>query len=100
MGSIESTLGVLSFMGAVLGLITAIINRKKIIEIRHTTNYTYDRGDAFNKKWYDSYLWLFIWILFFFPIGYYGLYKSRTVSKGWKIIIPVIHFSLLVAGSK
>jgi len=100
MKDIEIFLAFSSVIGALIGLITAIISRKKVIEIRHTTYYESERTDIGIKKWYDKYIWLFIWILFFFPVGYYGLYKSRTVYKGWKIVIPIIHIILLVSSSK
>ncbi len=36
------------------------------------------------NKWYDNPIWVYIWVVLFFPVGLYGLYKSNTISKGIK----------------
>lgn len=102
MNDLEISLGFLSLAGAIIGLISAIISRKKVIEIRYANSSQYNnyRNDyEYNKKWYDKKIWLFVWILFFFPVGYYGLYKSRAVKTGWKFVIPIVHFFLLAMSS-
>ena len=43
-------------------------------------------------KWYDNKVVVGLLIFFFFPIGIYALWKSRTISKGWKV-----GWSLIVA---
>ena len=64
---------------AIIGLIAAIIGRKKIIEYRHT----YNSSSQYNH-WYDNHFWIFISLILFFPLGFYALYQSNTVAKGWK----------------
>lgn len=37
------------------------------------------------NKWYDNKVVVGLLIFFFFPVGIYALWKSRTISKGWKV---------------
>ena len=39
------------------------------------------------KKWYDNTAIIILLIVLFFPVGLYGLWKSRNLSTGWKIVI-------------
>jgi len=48
--------------------------------------------------WYDRTGWLVFWFLIFYPVGFYGLTKSRTVRKGWKITIFIIFGFLFLIG--
>jgi len=45
--------------------------------------------------WYDRTGWLVLWFIFFWPIGLYGIAKSRAVKRQWKIATFVI-FGILV----
>ena len=38
-------------------------------------------------SWYDKPGWLVLWCVLFYPIGFYGLVRSRTVKQVWKIAI-------------
>lgn len=98
MGEIEIFLAICSLLGAALGLVSAVISRKKVIEIRHVYGAAeQQRWLSDNKKWYDKYLWLFIWTLFFFPVGYYGIYKSRTIHRWMKVVIIGLHILIVIA---
>lgn len=54
-------------------------------------------------KWYDNKLAVFLFCIFFFPVGLYALWKSNTISKGWKIggttIICIFALSALAGES-
>lgn len=48
-------------------------------------------------KWFNK-TWLIVILLFvFFPIGIYALWKNESISKGWKIAVPVILVIILIA---
>lgn len=39
--------------------------------------------------WYEKTLWICVWLLVFFPVGVYGMWKSSR-SMMWKIIVTVL----------
>lgn len=51
------------------------------------------------NKWYDKKIVVGLLIFIFFPIGLYALWKSRTISKGWKVgwslIIAIVALSVM-----
>ena len=44
-----------------------------------------DKQKLSSSKWYDNKAVVGILIFFFFPVGLYALWKSNTISKGWKV---------------
>lgn len=50
------------------------------------------------NKWYDKDVWVYVWLVLFFPVGLYGLYKNETIGKGIKYTIYVV-FSILIVGN-
>jgi len=80
---------ILGFLSALVGLLAAYIGRKKKIEYivkLDNSGRTIQRNKqaGFKKKWYDYYLVIAICMVVFFPIGFYAIYQSRTVSTFWK----------------
>ena len=49
------------------------------------------------SKWYDKIWIIIILCIFLFPIGLYGLWKSRTIATGWKIAVTMI-IAVVVVG--
>jgi hypothetical protein len=51
---------------------------------------------ATTQQWYDK-IWLVILLcILFFPVGIYALWKNKSISKGWKIIVSIIVISLII----
>lgn len=48
-----------------------------------------------DKKWHDNKFVVYLLLVFFFPVGVYALWKSRTIAKWWKITVSII-FSLIL----
>jgi len=48
------------------------------------------------NSWYDNKLVVHLLLVFLFPIGVYGLWKTDTVPKWWKIVGPILVFLLLL----
>src|SRR5690554_3121240 len=49
------------------------------------------------SKWYDK-TWLVILLcIIFFPVGIYGLWKSQSISKGWKIGMTILIALIVIA---
>lgn len=42
------------------------------------------------NHWYDKTWLVVVLCIFFFPVGLYGLWKSPTISKEWKIGITIV----------
>lgn len=49
-------------------------------------------------KWYDKDVWVYVWLVLFFPVGLYGLYKNETIGRGIKYTIYGV-FSILIIGN-
>lgn len=48
------------------------------------------------KKWYNK-LWLVsILCIIFFPIGIYGFWKGSSLKNGWKVLISILIFQLVL----
>ena len=80
---------ILGFLSAIIGLFAAYVGRNKKIEYIHTVNRPYQketrlRTPSFKKRWYDYWIVIAATMILFFPLGFYALYQSRTVSKFWK----------------
>lgn len=100
----ELLIALISLGSALIGLAAALIGRKKVVEIR----YVHEKQQPListqplttlpNKlRWYDKTLWLVFWTIVFWPIGLYGILKSRAVSKKWKIFVVVCFIILMMA---
>ncbi len=90
---IQVILALIGVVSGIVGLLTAVANRKKIIENRHVTIYE-DRSakhtNTSGSKWYDNHFYLFLLLFFFYPIGAYALVQSRTVNTFWKSVWFII----------
>lgn len=99
MESIELTVAILSVISAIIGLLAAIIGRKKIVEIKYNPSPIYrspQRNNNFTKeRWYNRTFWLVFWMFLFWPVGIYGVFKSQFISKNWKISIIIIYATLI-----
>ncbi len=104
----EMTFTVLSLLSAFIGLLAAIIGRKKVVEIRHVAvadsstrhRSRHDESDRYDdRKWYDKTLWLVLWLILFWPVGIYGLFKSRAVGTGWKFGIASMWVVLIIVAT-
>jgi len=49
------------------------------------------------KNWYDDKLVTHLFLIFFFPIGLYALWKSHTITKWWKISASLLLAFLLTS---
>ncbi|MEY3219274.1 MAG: hypothetical protein RIT27_631 [Pseudomonadota bacterium] len=102
--STELLIALLSLGSALIGLFAALIGRKKVVEIRYVN---VEKTPLSNPpeppvlptklRWYDKTGWLVFWTILFYPIGIYGILKSRAVSKNWKIIVIVCLIALIFA---
>jgi len=50
-----------------------------------------------DTPWYEKNSWIMIWLLVFFPVGIYGMWKSSR-SLMWKIIVTVLFAGPTIAG--
>jgi hypothetical protein len=50
------------------------------------------------KKWYDNKLVVTLLCIVFFPVGLYALWKSNTISKGWKVGVTIVIVLFVVIG--
>ena len=101
---IEILITIISLISAIVGLIAAIAGRKQVIEIKNIKESTsqFDVVTSHppsNLKWYDKTIWLVVAFILFWPVGLYGLYKSRTVSKSWKIGVFITFVVLALVGA-
>ena len=97
MSEIAAVFGLLS---ALVGLLAAYVSRKKeikyVVEVNNSGRTRKNTPPTFKKKWYDYYLIIAFFLIIFFPIGFYALYQSRTVSPFWKWFW-FLSFAFLVA---
>jgi hypothetical protein len=40
-------------------------------------------------QWYEKTLWICVWLVVFFPVGIYGMWKSSRAVI-WKIIVTLL----------
>lgn len=97
----EIILAFVGILSGAIGLLTAIANRKQVIEQRHITvvetrnpNITTTTKE---KKWYDNHFYVFLGVFFFYPIGAYALVQSRTINTFWKVTWFTIGFLWFLA---
>jgi len=100
----ELLIALLSLGSALIGLLAALIGRKKIVEIRYVNvektpiSQKPETPILTNKlRWYDKTFWLVFWMIAFYPIGIYGILRSRAVSKSGKIFVIVCLVVLMIA---
>ena len=98
----ELLIALISLGSALIGLMAALIGRKKVVEIRYVNEEkTTIQPKELPKKlrWYDKTFWLVFWTatIVFWPIGLYGILRSRAVSKKWKIFVVVCFVILMIA---
>lgn len=100
----ELLIALISLGSALIGLIAALIGRKKVVEIRYVNESTSLKTKEQSVelppeklRWYDKTLWLVLWTVIFWPIGLYGILKSRAVSKNWKIFVVICFVLLMIA---
>jgi len=96
----ELLIALISLGSALIGLAAALIGRKKVVEIRYVNEEkTAIQPKELPKKmrWYDKTFWLVFWTIIFWPLGLYGVLKSRAVSKNWKIFVVVCFVILMIA---
>lgn len=51
-----------------------------------------------SKKWYNNTGLVILFIIVFFPVGLYALWKNENISKNWKIVISSGIVFLLIVG--
>lgn len=58
-----------------------------------------NKGEYVTKgnAWYDKTWLVIILCIIFFPIGLYALWKSSTITKGWKIAITAVIAVIVIA---
>ncbi len=47
--------------------------------------------------WYEKTLWICVWLIVFFPIGVYGMWKSSRAMI-WKIIVTLLFAGPTIMG--
>jgi|WetSurMetagenome_2_1015567.scaffolds.fasta_scaffold118653_2 hypothetical protein len=102
--STELLIALISLGSALIGLTAALIGRKKVVEIRYvnTEQPPLKQKEPITTlpeklRWYDKTFWLVFWTIIFWPLGLYGVLKSRAVSKNWKIFVVVCFVILMIA---
>lgn len=50
-----------------------------------------------SKKWYDNAVLTNVILFLFFPVGLYGLWKSNSIAKWWKITGTILIAILVIA---
>jgi hypothetical protein len=100
----ELLIALISLGSALIGLAAALIGRKKVVEIRYVNEeqQTLKQKEPIKTlpeklRWYDKTFWLVFWTIIFWPLGLYGILKSRAVSKNWKIFVVVCFVILMMA---
>lgn len=67
----------------------------KILENSKSDSNSTTEENFTTPKWYDNKAIVGLLIVVFFPVGLYALWKSNTISKGWKVGWSII---ILVVG--
>lgn len=49
-----------------------------------------EMAKAEKPKWFDRKFWVFFWLIIFFPVGVYALWKNRRFSRNAKLIISAV----------
>jgi hypothetical protein len=49
-----------------------------------------EMADAEKPKWFDKKFWVFFWLIIFFPVGLYALWRNSLFSRNAKLIITAI----------
>lgn len=100
----ELLIALISLGSALIGLAAALIGRKKVVEIRYVNESTTSlksKEQLDHKieklRWYDKTFWLVFWTIIFWPLGLYGILKSRAVSRKWKIFVVICFVILMIA---
>ena len=96
----ELLIALISLGSALIGLAAALIGRKKVVEIRYVNEEktTIQPKEQPKKlRWYDKTFWLVFWTIIFWPLGLYGILKSRAVSRKWKIFVVICFVILMIA---
>lgn len=57
----------------------------KRIDDKRRTDQSAASPQASANKWYENKIVVLVLCIIFFPVGLYALWKSNTISKGWKI---------------
>jgi hypothetical protein len=104
----ELIIALISLATALVGLFATLAGKKQVIVIRdgaegpQVVEELKTRGDKPLDKtatpeptrlqpeqvrWYDKPSWLALSFILFWPIGLYGLVKSRAVRRSWKIAV-------------
>jgi len=48
------------------------------------------------RKWYNKFWLVAILCIIFFPLGIYGFWKGSSLKNGWKILISILIFRLVL----
>lgn len=108
----EVTTALISLLAAVIGLVTALVSAKQVAASQNqnkqdaaadgaeaavsnkpqdSENQSLESGanvagsSSLDKRWYDKTGWLVLWFIIFYPVGFYGLAKSRNVRKAGRL---------------
>lgn len=95
-------IAIIGIITGLIGLLTAIANRKQVKEIRNVTITQSIQPiqptiiKPIEKQWYDNHFYILIGILVFYPLGLYMLIQARTVNKFWKYVWGIFGFIFFI----
>lgn len=101
MDNLQIIIAIISLISALVGLAAALAGRRQIIEVRpavagipgaapempeasHAGQPRAPTASVAVGAWHDKPIWLVFWLLFFWPVGVYGLLRSRLLSARLK----------------
>jgi hypothetical protein len=55
--------------------------------------------NTITSSWYDNKITVLVLLIFFFPVGIYGMWKNKSISKTVKILVSIFFVFLIVGVS-
>ena len=100
----EVLVAVLGFITAVVGLLAALVSRKKVVEVRHHHEHIGVKGGSGHstapslarRGWFYKNHWLLL-SLIFFPVTIYGLLRRVGLSRTWTFALMFVALMLIGA---
>jgi hypothetical protein len=79
---------IIGVISTIVGLVVAIVSKRRVVEHK----YIYDNYTK-SISCYDNHFWVFISIVFLYPLSVYALVQSNTISN--TLIDTIYNFALI-----